>query len=41
MVHEIRFEMPPMNEEAIAKSHKAIFAAREKESEKTRIAKCT
>lgn len=38
LVHEIRFEMPPMNGEAIAKSHKAIFAAREKESEKTRIA---
>lgn len=38
LIHEIRFEMPPMNEEAISKSKNAISAAREKEFEKTRIA---
>lgn len=38
LMHEIRFEMPPMNDEAIIKSQKAISAAREKEFEKTRVA---
>ena len=36
--HEIHFDMPPMDAEAVAKSQKTIGAAREKEYEKTRMA---
>ena len=38
LAHEIRFEMPSMNDEAIFECQKAISAAREKEFEKTKTA---
>lgn len=38
LIHEVLFEMPPMNSDSIAKSQTTINAAREKEFEKTRIA---